>query len=110
MKGNKFIEYTLSATNHGPDSLGGVEQHDQIPFGTTLVSTGEGCNLIGNEVRCDEEPHDANETRHHFFTVEVTCKKCSSISNTVIIDYTQNAYEYPYDNAWNILTPIKGKF
>jgi uncharacterized repeat protein (TIGR01451 family) len=110
VKGDKFIEYTLYAQNNGPESVDNVELTDAIPFGTTLVSTSGGCSESGGVVTCDAGTLDSGEAQNFTMVVQVTCKKCSSVSNSVSIDADADYYEYPYNNSWQINTSVKGKF
>jgi uncharacterized repeat protein (TIGR01451 family) len=109
VKGDKFIEYLLQAQSNGPDSVAGVVVTDAIPFGTTLVSVSGGCSETGGVVTCDAGTMDPFTSQYFTMTVQVTCKKCSTIFNTATIGTTEDAYVDPF-TQWTIETSVKGKF
>jgi uncharacterized repeat protein (TIGR01451 family) len=110
VKGDKFIEYTLFAYNNGPESIDNVEVTDAIPFGTTLVSTSSECSESGGVVTCDAGTLASGASYNFSMLVQVTCKKCSTVTNTVAISSPDDHYENPYNNSWQISTSVKGKF
>jgi uncharacterized repeat protein (TIGR01451 family) len=110
VKGDKFIEYILFAYNNGPESIDNVEVTDAIPFGTTLVSASNECSEAGGVVTCDAGTLASGGSYNFSMVVQVTCKKCSTIFNSVSISSQEDHYENPYNNSWQINTSVKGKF
>jgi uncharacterized repeat protein (TIGR01451 family) len=110
VKGDKFISYLLQAQNNGPDEATDVVLTDQIPFGTTLVSASNGCGEAGGIVTCEVGTLSSGVTQFYTMIVQVTCKKCSTISNTVGISTDADLYDSPFNNTWQINTEVKGKF
>jgi uncharacterized repeat protein (TIGR01451 family) len=110
VKGDKFLTYQIYVSNSGPDTIGGIEVTDPLPFGTTFVSGDGNCEESGGVVSCLVTDLEAGTSQLRFFTVQVTCKKCSSISNTVQVSPNGGVYEYPFDNQAQISTSVKGKF
>ncbi|HXC49513.1 MAG TPA: hypothetical protein VN634_01395 [Candidatus Limnocylindrales bacterium] len=109
-KGHRTIEYTLQAVNLGPDTVTGIVVTNPIPTGTTLVSSSIDCTEQFGSLVCDVGTLDPQSNEFFTFTVEVTCKKCSSIDNVVSISTTETIYEYPFNNSSSLTTSVKGKF
>jgi hypothetical protein len=108
--GSRYVEYTISAHNAGPDSISDVTVGDYTPDGTQVYALGAGCTL-GYPVTCDIGTLDSGETTNVTLTVEVLCKKCSTVYNAVVIETADEAvWEDPNDNFYNLNTAVKGKF
>jgi uncharacterized repeat protein (TIGR01451 family) len=110
VKGDKFLTYQIQVSNSGPDSIGNIEVTDPVPFGTTFVSGDGNCEESGGMVTCLIADLPSGDNVNVSFTVQVTCKKCSTIANTVQVSANDDVYEYPFDNQTQISTSVKGKF
>ena len=110
VKGKKLIDYTIGGGNSGPSSLSNVELTDNLPPGTTFVSADSGCDLFGGTVVCSIGQLDPGVTQFFTFTVQLTCKKCSSVTNNVSVSADGMFYDYPYDNVASSTLSVKGKF
>ena len=110
VKGKKFIEYTVSMQNPGPSSISNAQLLDNLPVGTTYVSSSNDCQFDGGSVTCSTPELSAGVTMFFTITVQVTCKKCSSITNHVAVSADDTFYDYPFDNVGSTTTSVKGKF
>jgi uncharacterized repeat protein (TIGR01451 family) len=108
-KGDRYIEYNITAENAGPDAVSNVVVTDPVPSGTVAVAVG-GCDLDADILTCELGTIPAGGSVQLNFTVEVLCKKCSTVFNQAVISSTADFYEYPYDNSASTTTSVKGKF
>ncbi len=110
VKGRKTIVYTVGVSNDGPDAIDNVVVSDILPSGAALLSTSAECQDVGGTITCDAGTIASGGESFFDITVEVMCKKCTSIFNEATVGTGDDIYDYPFDNSSFVSTPLKGKF